>query len=313
MDAMGALLTGPRARGAFLLRSRLSAPWALRIADEAPLTVVAMVAGDAWMLPDDTEHEQVHAGDVVVLRGPAPYTVADDPQTRPQAVIRPGQRCTTPAGAEIGLMRSLGVRAWGNDPHGTTDLLTGTYQLDGEVSRRLLRALPAMLVIRDDPHVRPLVDLLAGEVGRQEPGQEAVLDRLLDLVLIATLRAWFARPGGAAPAWYRAGSDPVVGPALGLMHHGPEQPWTVTSLAAAVGVSRAAFARRFQALVGEPPMSFLTEWRLALAADLLSEPDATVESVARQVGYSSPYALSTAFKRERGVSPREHRATLVRT
>jgi AraC-like DNA-binding protein len=85
----------------------------------------------------------------------------------------------------------------------------------------------------------------------------------------------------------------------------------VAELAAKTGVSRAALARRFTALVGEPPMTFLTGWRLALAADLLREPDATVGAVARQVGYGSPYALSTAFKRARGVSPQQHRRRVL--
>lgn len=106
---------------------------------------------------------------------------------------------------------------------------------------------------------------------------------------------------------------PVVdlGPALRLLHHEPAKPWTVASLAAAIGVSRAALARRFTELVGEPPMTFLTDWRLTLAADLLREPDATVSSVARQVGYGSPFALSAAFKRVRGISPQEHRLATV--
>ena len=134
-----------------------------------------------------------------------------------------------------------------------------------------------------------------------------MLDRLLDLLLIAVLRAWFARPEAEAPAWYRAHGDPVVGRALRLLHNNPAHPWTVATLAAEIGVSRAALARRFTELVGEPPMTFLTGWRLALAADLLREPDATVGAVARQVGYGSPFALSTAFKRVRGVSPQQHR------
>ena len=96
-------------------------------------------------------------------------------------------------------------------------------------------------------------------------------------------------------------------PARLLQHH-PEHPWTVAELATAAGLSRAAFARRFTDVVGEPPMTFLTGWRLALAADLLREPGATLASVARQVGYSTPFALSTAFKRQHGVSPRDHRA-----
>ena len=134
-----------------------------------------------------------------------------------------------------------------------------------------------------------------------------MLDRLLDLLLIATLRTWFARPDADAPGWYRANSDPVVGPALRMLQHNPAHPWTVASLAAEAGASRAALARRFTELVGEPPMTFLTDWRLTLAADMLLEPGATIGAVAKQVGYGSPYALSTAFKRARGVSPREHR------
>jgi AraC-like DNA-binding protein len=149
--------------------------------------------------------------------------------------------------------------------------------------------------------------LLAEEIAKDDPGQEAVLDRLLDLLLIAVVRAWFNRPDADTPAWYRAQSDPVVGTALRMLHNNPAEPWTVASLAAQTGVSRAALARRFNDLVGEPPMSFLTGWRLALAADLLREPGTTVGSVAHQVGYSSPYALSTAFKRVRGISPKEHR------
>jgi len=130
-------------------------------------------------------------------------------------------------------------------------------------------------------------------------------------LLIAVLRVWFARPEARAPAWYLAQRDPVVGKALRLIHHDPAVQWTVASLAAATGVSRAALARRFTELVGEPPMSFLAGWRLAVAADLLREPDATVGAVARQVGYGSAFALSTAFKRVRGISPRDHRGGAV--
>ena len=108
-------------------------------------------------------------------------------------------------------MRDQGVRTWGNSPDGATVLLTGTYNLEGEVSRRLLRALPQLLVLRDDEWDCPVIGLLADEIVKDEPGQEAVLDRLLDLLLIAVLRAWFARPEAAAPGWYRAHADPVVG------------------------------------------------------------------------------------------------------
>lgn len=166
-----------------------------------------------------------------------------------------------------------------------------------------------MLVLTGDAWCSPLPELLREEIVRDEPGQDVVLDRLLDLVLIAVLRAWFAgaAPDSGVPSWFAAQSDPVVGPALRLLHDRPAHPWTVAELAARTGVSRAGLGRRFTELVGESPMAYLTGWRLALAADLLREPDATVASVARKVGYGSPFALSAAFKRVRGVSPREYR------
>jgi AraC-like DNA-binding protein len=99
----------------------------------------------------------------------------------------------------------------------------------------------------------------------------------------------------------------VVGKAMRILQNNPSRRWTVESLAAETGMSRAALARRFTDLVGEPPMTFLAGWRLSLAADLLREPDATVASVAQRVGYGSGFALSAAFKRVRGMSPKEHR------
>jgi AraC-like DNA-binding protein len=310
MDAVAGLLDGPRAREAFLLRSTLDPPWSMRIADGAPLTLLAMVRGAAWILPDDSEPVALHAGDVAVFRGPDPYTVSDDPATPPQVGIGPGQVCEVlrPGGEDLVESLGCGIRTWGNAAsEGATEMLTGTYQLDGEVSQRLLRALPALLVLGADALETPVIALLADEIVKDDPGQEAVLDRLLDLLLIAVLRAWFARPEARAPEWYRAYGDPVVGRALRLMHHNPAHPWTIAELARETGMSRAALARRFNDLVGEPPMSFLTGWRIALAADLLLEPGATIGSVADQVGYGSPFALSTAFKRIRGVSPQQHR------
>jgi AraC-like DNA-binding protein len=309
MDPLAALLDGPRAHGAFLLRSVLTPPWSLRIEDRAPLTVVSVVRGEAWIVPDSADGVLLGEGDVAIVRGPDSYLVADHPSTPPQALILPGQECRTPDGGHLTELADLGVRTWGHGTDGPVVLLTGTYGMEGELSNRLLAALPTVLVLRAADWPNPVAGLLAAEIGRDVPGQEAVLDRLLDLLLIAALRAWFDRPDTSAPAWYRAHDDPIVGQALRLLQHQPAEPWTVAKLAADVGVSRATLARRFAATVGETPMAYLTGWRLALAADLLRQhPETTIASIARQVGYGSAFALSTAFKREFGVSPQNYRA-----
>ncbi len=305
VDALAALLEGPRARGAFLLRSLLSPPWSLRIQDESPLTLAAVIRGHAWVLTEDGGRHRMSAGDVAVFRGPRPYTVADDPATDPQILINPGQITTTVDGEVLCETMNLGVRQWGNDPAGETVLVTGSYEQAGAVSRRLLRALPQTLVVPRGRSDERVLSLLVEETVKDQPAQSAVLDRLLDLLLIATLRTWFA--GNEAPPWYHAYGDPLVGKALRLLQHNPAHGWTVADLAREVGSSRAALARRFTELVGEPPMAFLTEWRLDLAADLLQGTDDTVEAVARRVGYGSAFALSAAFKRQFGVSPRDHR------
>ncbi|MET9730739.1 AraC family transcriptional regulator [Streptomyces sp. NPDC006458] len=308
MDALAGLLEGPRARGAFMIRACFDPPWSVRVEDRAPLTVMLVVRGDAWVVPDSGEKVRLRAGDLAVARGPDPYTCADDPGTAPQALVLPGGECSYPDGRPLNGSMDLGVRTWGDTLDGGTVVLIGTYLWPGEVSGRLLDALPPLLTLTSDTWDCPLTHLLMEEIVRDEPGQEVVLDRLLDLLVIAALRAWFSRPEAETPAWYRAMADPVVGRALRLIQDDPAHPWTVAGLAAKAGVSRAALARRFGELVGEPPMSYLTGWRLALAADALRDTDDTLEAIARRVGYGSAFALSGAFKRVYGVSPQEHRA-----
>src|SRR5690349_16408082 len=185
MDAIAGLLDGPRARGAFLLKLAFDPPWCLRIQDEAPIAVISTVRGSALIHGDGEEPVRLEPGDVAIARGPRPYTVTDDPATPVQAIIHPGQACTKPDGTELDLIGYLGTRTWGNDASGETVLMTGVYESTGEISARLLRALPPLLVHRLDS---PLVPLLSDEIVKDEPGQEAVLDRLLDLLLIAVLR-----------------------------------------------------------------------------------------------------------------------------
>jgi AraC-like DNA-binding protein len=310
VDAVVGLLDGVRARGAFVLRMMMDPPWSMDIRDEAPLTLICQTHGSAVIVGESSGTVWLRPGDVALARGTQHYVFADDPATTPMIVIHPGNRCTTLSGETLKFEMSLGVRTWGNSVTGATRSVICAYEGRSEVSARLLDALPAVLVLRADEWDTPLVDLLATEAGCDGRGQEAYLDRLLDLLLIAVLRTWFDRAANA-PTWWHAEHDPVVGPALKLIYNNPAHPWTVANLAAAVGCSRAVFARRFTDQVGEPPIAFLTSWRLALAADLLRSSEATIAAVARQVGYSTPFALSSAFKRAYGVSPNTHRATAL--
>ena len=305
VDAICSLLQGPRASGAFLMRSSMSPPWSMRIRDEAPLTIVAMVRGDAWVVFDDGDDGPValHRGDVALLRGPDHYVVADDPATPPQVVIEPGQVCRTIDGHEAFDALAHSIRSWGNHAEGPTLMVTGTYETAGQVSDRLLRALPRISVVRSDEWETPLIALLATEIVKDEPGQSAILDRVLDLLCLAAVRACFTRPGAEPPGWYRAGTDPVIGPALELIHNNPSEPWSVATLAAQVGASRAAFARRFTESIGEPPLTYLTNWRLDLAADRLVISDASVNGVARRGRLREPVRVQPRVQAPHGQQP----------
>ncbi|HWS52081.1 MAG TPA: AraC family transcriptional regulator [Microbacterium sp.] len=308
MDGMTAILDSARANGAFVLRSMLAPPWAMRIEDDAPLTLLAPSRGDAWVVLDDRPPVRLQPGDVALVRGPdLRYTVADPPSTPPQVRIDPLQH-PHPVGDEV--MAMFGERSWGNDAAGTTVLFSGTYQVRGELSDSLLRVLPPLAVVERCTATQHLMQMLEAEIEGTDPGQDTVLDRLLDLLLIATLRTWFGRTE-RAPGWFSAYGDPIVGAVLRLMHGDPAHSWTLAELARRSGTSRAALARRFTDLVGQPPMTYLTDWRLKLTADLLRDGELTVGSIAARVGYSTPFALSAAFRRERGISPRDYRRRVL--
>lgn len=308
MDAFGDLFRGMRAQGSLFGSSTLSPPWALHFVDGAPLTLCAVLGGSGWIVPEHRPPEQLRAGETVVVRGPAPFTFVDEVGTRAEPIAC-GEHCATP---EHGGTRHR--RGWsdssGESAVGATTLIVGAYPVRGEISRRLLDALPVVLRVASDGGTDAVLDHLAAEAAADTPGQQVVLDRLLDWLLVCAVREYFDRPGSEPPAWYAAQRDPVVGDALRLLHAEPAAPWRVSSLADRTGVSRSTLAKRFADLVGEPPLTYLARWRMTLAADLLSEREAaTVAEIARSVGYSDAFAFSAAFKRIRGVSPSEFRRT----
>lgn len=313
IDPLTDLLNGVRTRGALFNQSSLTGPWATRFEDGSPLALAVLVHGSVCITPEGGAPVRLGPGDVAVLCGGAPYVIADDPSTEPDVVIRAGGRCTTPQGEELLPARTPDAGAWNAAEPDRTLLINGLYTVDVGTPGRLLSALPPLAVIESSVGTCPVSHSTFEEITREEPGQQILLDRTMDLMLITALRAWFTRPSAEIPTWYRAHSDPVVAPALRLLHDDPAHPWTLPALAAKTGVSRAHLARRFNTLVGQPPMTYLRQRRMALAAELLREPDTTLAVVADRVGFANAFALSNAFKKEHGVSPSEYRTRETRT
>lgn len=261
-------------------------------------------------MPHQGPPVELAEGDIAIVSGGNPHTVADLPSTEPTCIVTSATCCTDAEGIDISSETALGPIQYGFQDDGSHLLLSGSYEAEGEVSRRLLSVLPEVVIVPASDYRSPLVTLGVEEIACDEPGQQVVVDRLLDLALISALRHWFSHSPTRESAWYRAHSDPIVGQALRLMHSDPAREWTVESLAAKCGVSRAALARRFTELVGQSPKAYLTSWRISLAADLLRSSEDTVASIARRVGYSSTFALSVAFKRLRQQTPTDYRLGL---
>lgn len=302
MDPLTHFLDGPRAARAFALSMQMTAPWGLTVRDNAALTVLAVITGQALV-----DGVRLMEGDVALIRGPEQYEVTDTAASTPTIDIGPGQQCTTVDGHDLREDFRHGVRRWGNAEDGETTLLVGTYDRPDEAGGLVARALPRLAVVPREQADHTLVDLLVREMSRDNPATEVVIDRLLDVLVVTTIRRWIeSSERSTAPTWLTT-TDPMVIDALELLHAAPEAPWTVESLARRVNTSRASLAARFRTSVGEPPMTYLARWRFTLAGDLLQKPDSKVEQVAHSVGYNNAYSFSTAFKRHRGMTPSEFR------
>lgn len=253
-----------------------------------------MLGGEAWVNVEQSAPVRLLSGDVALVRGPGTSHLAASPEPR-----------LLPLHAAIERFGSKPLEiAFPGQP--SAELVCGAYSFQGELCATLLDPLPPFVHLRagaDASPLRPLLALLADEVARDAPGQQVVLDRFLDLVLVYALRAYYARPDAPAPRWYRALADGSVGAALRAIHERPAHPWTVEGLAAVASLSRAAFARRFANLVGDPPLAYLTAWRMKLARERLRDPRVTLAQIAHEVGYGNEFAFSAAFRRHTGEPP----------
>jgi AraC-like DNA-binding protein len=300
VDVLSDLLSRARARGALFGHWRLSGQWGLDFDDgDAPLSLHTVLVGELICERENSPAIRVRQGDLVLVRG-GRYRFVHEPGASAWPVTE-----ALAAGPAPGTERTY-VLGGGQG----TELLCGAYALDGGLWSPMVAALPAVTVVASAGN-RPLsalLALLAEEIRSAEPGQQTVLDRLLDLLLVASLRAHWSAPQAAAPGWFRALSDPVAGPALNALHEAPSRSWTVADLAVRVGVSRATLARRFAAATGLPPLAYLTRWRMELAKEELERPGATMASIARATGYGDEFSFAAAFKREVGVAPGRYRA-----
>lgn len=294
MDVLQAHLVRARASGGVFARSVVRSPWGLRLPGTIQLAVHAVIQGRMWLWLDRPGSPlELAPGDVALVRGGPDHFVAHRPDA---ACLPPEQFRARHAEDELA------------PAHATHVFLCGAYVFAGDVGRGLVEALPPILSLSaaaDDP-LHNVIGLLSAELAAAAPGQQTVLDRLLDVLLVLAIRACFQR-SEHAPRWYQASADPRLGPALSAMHADAGHAWTVPELAAVGGLSRAAFARIFQLALGQSPMQYLTEWRMTLARDHLRAGELTLAQIGARTGYGSPYAFAAAFRRHHGVPPGQWR------
>jgi AraC-like DNA-binding protein len=290
MDLLQDRLTRARASGGVFARTAATPPWGLRLAGTIQLSVHTVVQGRAWLWFDDPASAlELAPGELALVRGGRTHHIAHEP----------GADCLEPHEFQARHARHEPV-----DGQRLTVFLCGAYRFSGDIGQGLLDALPEVVhlsVAVGDP-LHDIVAVLSHELSTDQPGQQTILDRLLDVLLVLALRTGFTQSADA-PRWFRACADPRLSPALQAMHQDAARAWTVPELAAISGLSRAAFARIFTQALGQTPMQYLTDWRMALARDHLRTSDLTLTQIAELTGYGSPYALATAFHRHHQHAP----------
>jgi AraC-like DNA-binding protein len=297
-DAIRALRIG-EARSA---RAYLYDSWSLRWDPSlgAGFNIHVVLAGGPWLRPEGRDPVQLRVGDIVFISRVIAHAVSDSPTTPLKDV--PVDEADFWFGNEP-------------DPDAAPDapltvLIGGSYYLKRERMHPLLEALPPVIVLpsRDSGEgpIHLIVDLLGAEHDNESPGTSAAIPALLDLLLAYVIRAVFETVSPTS-GWAAAVRDRAMTRALVNMQNRPEISWTIESLARASGLSRATFARRFTDMVAQPPLRYLTWWRMTLAGRLLTESDLPISVVAQRVGYSSEFAFGKAFAREMGIAPGAYR------
>lgn len=298
-DPLGEALHFLRMDGAFYVRSELSAPWGMTL-DPMPgyLWFHVVTTGCALLEVGEADSGWIRPGDVTLVPHGNGHVLRSEPGAPAPGVLEldlehPSDRYE--------ILRAGG----GGAP---TTLICGAVRFDHPVARNLVGILPEMIHVdaSEGPRagwMRDVFELMAVEAREFQPGGEAVITRLADVLIIQAIRSWIETAPAARTGWLGALQDREIGRALALIHRDPARDWTVESLASELALSRSAFAARFTALVDEPAMRYVTRWRMQVARSALETESVTVAELADRLGYKSEAAFARAFKRVTGTSP----------
>ncbi|WP_267956583.1 AraC family transcriptional regulator [Paraburkholderia sp. HP33-1] len=296
MEALNGWLKAVRADGVVLVRTRVAGSWGFAVQARDAVVFHFAAEGHAYVRRSDAETMELKAGELVVFPHGSAHEVVHSKRGKTIAL-------------DAFLARHDGVVD--RDPLATT-LVCGEFNLDQHLALPALRALPQAVLLRAGmgPGHSPLSDtlrMLRNEVETPNFGNHIVVRNLLSSLFVYLMREWAEAASPAGNDWFSALRSPQMTRVLARIHEAPERAWTLEELAREASLSRAAFARNFCALVGEPPHQYLTRWRMGIAAQLLEETGLRLGEIASRVGYGSEFSFSRAFKLARGVSPIQYR------
>lgn len=299
MDTLTHVLNTMRLKSSVYCRSELGSPWGLHFARRPCAVFHVLHRGTGYLqAAGESDLLALEEGDVALLPGGDEHLLIEKPGAPIFRDLELDQW------GECALMR------WSEQPAAV--VLCGTFDFEHIETFSLFNYLPRVLIVQRKHSagsaLNSVLEMMAAEAQTQRPAREVALRRLADLLFIQIIQHWVETRGVEQAGWLGALQDRTIGESLALMHSQPDHPWTVADLARAVKYSRSSFAARFTALVGEPPMEYLTRWRLQLAIRLLREhPAMPISQIARSVGYSSEAAFSRAFKQKLGAPPGGYR------
>jgi AraC-like DNA-binding protein len=320
MDAFSEILSGVKLTGAVYFSAEFSEPWGFTspgqrqaTGDVAPgaehlVLFHLLVDGAAVAQLDGGEPIPLAPGDIVIFPHGDAHDMCSGKGARkpfPNYGITPKIKAR-----DLSPLKAGGGGA-------VSRFVCGYMSCEPHLSRPILDGLPPVfkVSVRADASGQWLetsILHMVEEAARGGVGSAAMLAKLSEALFVDTMRRYVASLPDQQSGWLAGARDPIVGKSLGLLHGRVAHPWTIAELADEVGISRSALVERFTRYVGEPPMTYLTRWRLKLAARSLEKTSRGVAAIAADVGYESEAAFSRAFKREFGVPPGRYRAARPR-